>query len=106
MIDATKLFSTAVGEALVEQNIDKNIERAAKNGLNITDTILCEFTSDTVIYENVDNVNSQRIVSVIFKPFLAARSMFLSIFCSTSASPTAVENNLVASIIKIFYLNF
>jgi hypothetical protein len=56
MIDATKLFSTAVGEALVEQNIDKSIERAAKNGLNITDTILCEFTSDTVIYENVDNV--------------------------------------------------
>ncbi len=53
MIDATKLFSTAVGEALVEQNIDNSIERAAKNGLNITDTILCEFTSDTVFMKTL-----------------------------------------------------
>lgn len=56
MIDATKLFSTATGEALVEQNIDKSIERAANSGLNIADTILCKFTSDTVTYEDVDNV--------------------------------------------------
>ena len=56
MIDVTKLFSTATGEALVEQNLDNSIERAANSGLNIADIILCEFTSDTVTYENVDNV--------------------------------------------------